>query len=210
MPAPFQLIAAHPVLDFVNTLDNRFIDAGPTELLCGYADLLRFTQQTGLLDPKRAGTLAIRKKSAAAARSLAAALDLREAMAAFLYGILTSARPPSVEVMKVLERKFLEADAHQELVWNSRHSGQVGTSPVDWQWGRFDRNPELPVWALAQSAARLVTSSAMKRVHMCHSETCRWLFLDTSKNHTRRWCDMKICGNRMKARSFHARYRQLR
>jgi predicted RNA-binding Zn ribbon-like protein len=205
MPATFQLIAAHPVLDFVNTLDHRFIDAGPTELLCGYTDLLRFTEQAGLLDAKRTGALAIRKNSAAATRSLAAALELRESMAALLYGILTSARPPSVEVMKTLERKFLEADAHQELVWKSRHSGQGGISRMDWEWGRFERNPELPVWVLAHSAARLLTSSAMNRVHMCHSETCRWLFLDMSKNHTRRWCDMKICGNRMKARSFQAR-----
>jgi predicted RNA-binding Zn ribbon-like protein len=46
----------------------------------------------------------------------------------------------------------------------------------------------------------LLTSDAMEHVHACKSETCRWVFLDTSKNHSRRWCDMKICGNRMKAR----------
>jgi predicted RNA-binding Zn ribbon-like protein len=205
MPATFQLIAAHPVLDFVNTLDNRFIDAGPTELLCRYADLLRFTEQAGLMDAKRAGALAGRKNSAAATRSLAAALELREALAALLYGRWTSARPPSGEIVKTLERKFLEADGRRELVWKSRLSDQGGTSRVDWEWGRFEKNLEFPVWVLAQSAARLLTSTAMNRVHMCHSETCRWLFLDTSKNHTRRWCDMKICGNRMKARSFHAR-----
>jgi predicted RNA-binding Zn ribbon-like protein len=39
----------------------------------------------------------------------------------------------------------------------------------------------------------------------CGDPSCRWLFLDTSKNHTRRWCDMKTCGNRMKARRFQAR-----
>lgn len=200
MPATFQLIAAHPVLDFVNTLDNRFIDAGPTELLSGYADLLRFTVQAGLIDAKRAGGLARRKNSTAATRALAAALELREALAALLYGSWTSVRHPSGEIIKTLEHNFLEADGHRALVWN-----QDGTSRVDWEWVRFETNPEFPVWVLAQSAARLLTSTAMNRVHTCHSETCRWLFLDTSKNHTRRWCDMKICGNRMKARSFHAR-----
>jgi predicted RNA-binding Zn ribbon-like protein len=43
-------------------------------------------------------------------------------------------------------------------------------------------------------------------VRACGADTCRWLFLDTSRNHTRRWCDMKVCGNRMKARRFHERH----
>jgi predicted RNA-binding Zn ribbon-like protein len=60
---------------------------------------------------------------------------------------------------------------------------------------------------LAQAASELMASTALDRLRACGSETCRWLFLDTSKNHTRRWCDMKICGNRMKARRFSARRR---
>ena len=49
-----------------------------------------------------------------------------------------------------------------------------------------------------------MTSEAANRVRACGNPECRWLFLDTSKNHTRRWCDMKLCGNRMKARRFKA------
>ncbi len=48
-------------------------------------------------------------------------------------------------------------------------------------------------------------SDALPWVRACGADTCRWLFLDTSKNHTRRWCNMKVCGNRMKARRFQAR-----
>jgi len=40
---------------------------------------------------------------------------------------------------------------------------------------------------------------------MCAADDCAWVFLDTSKNHSRRWCDMKACGNRAKARRFNAR-----
>jgi predicted RNA-binding Zn ribbon-like protein len=58
---------------------------------------------------------------------------------------------------------------------------------------------------LAQAGCELMTSPDLHRLRACGNETCRWLFLDTSKNRTRRWCDMKICGNRMKARRFHAR-----
>jgi predicted RNA-binding Zn ribbon-like protein len=47
----------------------------------------------------------------------------------------------------------------------------------------------------------------MRLLRVCEKPDCRWLFLDTSKNHSRRWCDMKICGNRMKARRFKAQHR---
>jgi len=60
------------------------------------------------------------------------------------------------------------------------------------------------LWALSLSAADLMLSDAIESVRACDNPECRWLFLDTSKNHTRRWCDMKICGNRMKARRFKA------
>jgi predicted RNA-binding Zn ribbon-like protein len=51
-----------------------------------------------------------------------------------------------------------------------------------------------------------MTSEELARVSSCGADTCRWLFLDTSRNHSRRWCDMKVCGNRMKARRFQARH----
>jgi predicted RNA-binding Zn ribbon-like protein len=205
MPTTFQLVAADPTLDFVNTLDNRFVASGPVELLREYEDLLRFVEQAGIVDAKIVASLGRKKNSAAAARSFASALELREALASLLYGQWTSARPPDAKMLKTLERHFLASEAHTELVWISPSSDQSAAS-LDWSWGRFEKDPALPVRALAQLAARLLTSTAMAHVRMCECETCRWLFLDTSKNHTRRWCDMKICGNRMKARRFHTRH----
>jgi predicted RNA-binding Zn ribbon-like protein len=75
---------------------------------------------------------------------------------------------------------------------------------VEWEWPT-EQDPELPLWALAVSVADLMTSDAVGRVRACDNPDWRWLFLDTSKNHARRWCDMKMCGNRMKARGFKAR-----
>ena len=74
-----------------------------------------------------------------------------------------------------------------------------------WTWRASQDEPELPVWILALQTSALLTSDALRLLRICHAETCRWLFLDTSKNRTRRWCDMKVCGNRMKARRFQAR-----
>jgi predicted RNA-binding Zn ribbon-like protein len=116
---------------------------------------------------------------------------LREALANAFYSPVCS--PASGGT---LERYFKEARAHQKLEWEySPH--------LEWSWSN-QHDPDLPLWALALSAADLMTSEAVERVRACHNVECRWLFLDTSKNHTRRWCDMKVCGNRMKARRFKA------
>lgn len=40
----------------------------------------------------------------------------------------------------------------------------------------------------------------------CRSETCRWAFYDTTKNHSKTWCSMRVCGNRAKARSYRERH----
>ena len=72
-----QLIAADPSLDFVNTLDNRFVASGPVELLYGYEDLLRFVEQAGIVDAKIVAALARNKNSAAAGRSCPASTPRR-------------------------------------------------------------------------------------------------------------------------------------
>jgi len=66
---------------------------------------------------------------------------------------------------------------------------------------------ERPLWEIAHSAADLLTSGDQERVKECASTTCEWVFLDKSRNRSRRWCDMSDCGNRAKARRFQARKR---
>jgi hypothetical protein len=74
-----------------------------------------------------------------------------------------------------------------------------------WEYKDVAREVQSPVWLLAEAANDLLTSPQASHTRRCASSTCQWLFLDTSKNHTRRWCDMKVCGNRNKARRFHLR-----
>jgi predicted RNA-binding Zn ribbon-like protein len=187
---PFQLVAGHPALDLVNTLDWRFRATGPEELLKSYNDLLMFAEQSQLLTPKQAREL----RRLPDEKALIRCKELREALADIFYG------PSSSAARTTLERYAQAARLKQKLSWKQ--------SPrLEWEWpaGRLD--PELPLWALALSASDLLTSEAVHRVQACHNPECRWLFLDTSKNHTRRWCDMQVCGNRMKARRFKAHQR---
>lgn len=192
----FDLCGGHPALDFVNSLDNRFGESGPAELLQSYDDLLRFAGQNRLLEPRQARLLARAASPEEATRALRSARELREALASVFYGQVDG-RVPDATDLHTIERHFHNAGGHRELRWQA--------SRVRWDWDRYETNAELPVWALAQSACELVLSDAMDRVSACGAESCRWLFLDTSKNHTRRWCKMEVCGNRMKARRFQAR-----
>src|SRR5450755_3327041 len=85
MPRTFQLIAGHPVLDFVNTLDFRFRAAGPIELLAGYDDLVGFVRQSGLADRRQSAALEGTSHTPAAAKALRSARELREALATWFY-----------------------------------------------------------------------------------------------------------------------------
>ena len=219
MPAPlkkqtlFDLSGGHPGLDLVNSLDNRFRADGPNENLVHYSDLLRFLGEVGLLDPQRITLLNKIASEQSAEQVLREVRELREATAEVFYAAM-DARTPAHADIETLERHFREASQHRELYWNPSGKGPAAAAAADhdtpanlaWQWRRnTETDPNLPLWLLSQSVSDILLSPDAARVRTCAVDTCRWLFLDTSKNHTRRWCNMKVCGNRMKARRFQAR-----
>ncbi len=195
-PEPFKLHAGHPALELVNTLDLRF-SANAEELIPAYSDLLRLTAQLRLLTADQARKLTRTIDAKDAQRVLASTVELREALAAVLYGRIDGGKPPAAQV-ETLEKHFHAAALHRRLL--------AGNSHLVWTWSGAEQQAEIPLWKLAQAASDLLVSSDAQRIKDCGDPTCRWLFLDLSKNHTRRWCDMKTCGNRMKARRHQARY----
>jgi predicted RNA-binding Zn ribbon-like protein len=192
----FDLAGGHPALDLVNSLDNRFRADGPNEMLEGFAELVRFLQETGLITSEQARLF---KKSAhpeARQKALQSVRELREASAAVLYAVAGEQTPPARD-LATLDRYFHTANNQRHLRWEQGPR---------WHWNTDDEsNPELAVWILSQSVCELLFSDRTAQVRTCDVDTCRWLFLDTSKNHSRRWCNMRVCGNRVKARRFQAR-----
>jgi predicted RNA-binding Zn ribbon-like protein len=194
---PLQLVAGHPALDLVNMLDWRFRESGPEELLPTYSELLRFAEQSAVLSAHQARRLRQMTSDPAANKALRAVYDLREAAAEIFYALVDD-RAPSQDAIKNLNRHLRSTQANRILHWS-----RSGLKPA---W-TDDDDPQLPLWLLTQSTADLLTGEAAHSIRACADPECRWLFLDTSKNHSRRWCDMKICGNRMKARRFKAQHR---
>jgi predicted RNA-binding Zn ribbon-like protein len=193
----FELSGGHPALDLVNTLDWRFRESGPEEFLENYADVIRFTTQCGLVSAVDARKLLRNSLDNKSTRVLAAVRDLREASAEVFYAALDR-KSPSASAVERLQACFTTARQQQELRWNGEKLSW--TLPAT-------ASPDLPLWLLGLSTSALMTSDQMHLIRECGNAECRWLFVDTSKNHTRRWCNMKICGNRMKARRFKAQHR---
>ncbi|MGA9720744.1 MAG: CGNR zinc finger domain-containing protein, partial [Acidobacteriaceae bacterium] len=130
--------------------------------------------------------------------ALREALELREMIARICYGWLDG-KPPAAEDRQAVERGAVRCIEHQQLRWKGGR--------LVWEWKPFHGQANAPVLLLAQKAVDLLTADEPPRLHACASGTCRWLFLDTSRNRTRRWCNMKTCGNREKARRFTAAHR---
>ena len=70
-----------------------------------------------------------------------------------------------------------------------------------WSWAE-EEALDCMLWPVVRSAAELLNSDLLSRVRVCPADDCAWLFLDQSRNRSRRWCDMSTCGNRSKARRF--------
>jgi predicted RNA-binding Zn ribbon-like protein len=129
---------------------------------------------------------------------LARAIDLREA----LYRIFSAqahASQPAAADIDLLNQELSAALGQARLL--------AVPQGFTWGWAGAGDALEAPLWPVVRSAADLLTTPAwLERVGQCADERgCGWLFLDTSKNHSRRWCDIRDCGNRAKQRRHYQR-----
>jgi predicted RNA-binding Zn ribbon-like protein len=193
----FEFTGGNLCLDFTNTVDSRPTDCRK-ELLTSYADLVRWGEEASVLSQKEADRLCRQANEAPgpAKTALRHALQLREAIyAIFSAGAERRAAPGTS--LAVLNIAVQEAAAHMRLTRANRN--------FTWEWIMPDNRLDSILWPVARSAAELLTSHELEHVRRCASETCAWLFLDKTRNHRRRWCEMRTCGNRDKARRYYQR-----
>jgi predicted RNA-binding Zn ribbon-like protein len=196
-PARFELIAGAVCLDFINTLDDRFM-AEPKELLQRYVDLARFSEDTGTLPDVQVDRLMKRsiQNPEEAQRALTSAIRLREAMSEIFYA-RAQGKPIPAMALIILNQHVQESAQHLKLL--------PGKDRFDWTFEFDTEDLFAPLWPIARDAAQLLASDQLEFVRACASKKCEWLFLDESKNHRRRWCDMTKCGNRAKVKRFYTR-----
>lgn len=179
-------------LEFANTTssdDNHLAD---------YHDLVSWCQNAGVLSEERAAQLHgdAQQKPERAAHVFRKAVTLRRTIHS-VFSAAAARHPPSEGDLRPLNRTVGEALKHLRIVQTAKE--------FQWQWEGTKASLEFPLWLVARSAADLLTSERQSRIQQCGNANCSWLFLDKSKNHSRRWCDMAVCGNREKARRSRAR-----
>lgn len=186
-----RLIGGDICLDFANTLNGHTRLRGH-EYLLDYRDLALLSGHARLLSQRETHVMLQR----AAANPVSArsayrnALVLREVIFRVFHAVALGSKP-SLDDLNRLNAAWREAQRHARLV-------DIGSGfALDW-----DDNPILEriPRSMCISAIQLLTSEKSARVRACAGEGCDWLFLDSSRNHLRRWCSMDECGNRAKMR----------
>jgi predicted RNA-binding Zn ribbon-like protein len=184
-------------LDFANTVDNR-ANERRKELLTDYKRLLQWAVGAGIVTPKTADRLQRLASDAPrqAQSALRHAVELREAIHAIFSAVAERREIPSAALAR-LNASVQNAAEHARIVHTNRR--------FTWEWILPDSSPDSMLWPVARAASELLTSDDLAYVRRCASDPCAWLFLDKTKNHRRRWCEMKTCGNRDKARRYYQR-----
>jgi predicted RNA-binding Zn ribbon-like protein len=189
------LLGGRLCLNFVNTVEPRHTTPVLIFLKC-YGDLISWSTHAEALTPDEAALI----RAAAARRPREAeatfhdALRIREAIYSIFAATLDD-RPADPSDLATFNAALARALANLQIMQSDEH----------FAW-RFAGEPDAldrMLWPILRSAAELLTSESLHRVRACGG--CGWLFLDTSKNHSRRWCSMDACGNQAKARRHYRR-----
>jgi predicted RNA-binding Zn ribbon-like protein len=195
-----ELVGGRLCLDFVNTATAR----GRPEhrdYLSSFEAMLAWGRHAGAI---KASQMRILDQTASTAPKFAAeALDFSIQLRESIYRLLQSAclggRPAACD-LSVLNSALREA--------GSRRAVHRGTRGLEWVWEFDPQDLRSLLWPVVFSAAELLTSPEAARLRQCAREGCQWMFLDLSKNRSRRWCSMGLCGSRVKAHRFYHRTRQ--
>jgi predicted RNA-binding Zn ribbon-like protein len=195
-PSPFDLSGGALSLDLANTVGDRPTNA--EEKLAGFEDLLRWATEAGVVASGDAGRLATEAaaRSGQARSAFRRALDLREVIYR-IFSSLARGGKPETEDLDRLNQALTGALRHLRVREEADGFGWTWADPGT----RFDQI----LWPVIRDAAELLTSAEAEHVRECASDRCSWLFVDRSRTHRRRWCDMKVCGNRAKAQRHYRR-----
>jgi predicted RNA-binding Zn ribbon-like protein len=199
------VVGGHVALDLVNTVDPRVPGGtGGNEHLRCPDDLLEWAQRVALLDADEARRVRAAWAGGRGADALDATRELREATYAALLAVLGQV-DDATAALELVARRWAEAAARSALsltpVGRTHDRLQIGNDPALMVPDR-----------LAHAAVDLLRTVDLARLKVCPLDEggCGWLFLDHSRNGSRRWCSMDDCGARAKARRLTARRRTAR
>jgi predicted RNA-binding Zn ribbon-like protein len=185
-------------LDFANTADWH-ASSKPTERLNSYSDLVEWSWKAGLLTETEAQLLLEKaeERPKEASEALTQAIRLREAVYRIISTVAAGEEVPT-DSLETLNTYLAEALSHAKIL------------PSDggflWGWSGEERSLGRMLWPILRATANLLASDDLTLVGECADDRgCGYLFFDTSRNHSRRWCSMESCGNRAKVLRHYSR-----
>jgi predicted RNA-binding Zn ribbon-like protein len=196
-----KLLGGRLCLDFVNTLDWRGTDS-PQEFLNNFGDFVSWCRHAGICSQQETRKLnkMAEQSNADAKRVLNQTLKLRETIYRLFAAGIANRKPLNEDL--VIFNKNLS---------RSMKDTQIIPTADGYAWDITGNQTKLD-WVLnpiIRSAAEILVSDERNKVKACADSACGWLFIDVSRNHSRRWCDMQDCGNRAKASRFYQKKARL-
>ena len=191
----FRFVGGDLSLDFCNTVGGKRGGIA-REKLHSLDDFISWAEQRKLLAPDQAESLKLytARDPSESTALLARAIELREAIFRIFFSAARDRKPAPDDMAR------LNAELSTSLCRLRIGSANDGKG-FAWQWADEQLEPEHLLGPIARSAAELlVQPDLVAKIHQCEGDNCGWLFMDCSKNHSRRWCDMSDCGNRAKVR----------
>lgn len=188
----------------------------PQDQLTGYGALAEIVGEAGWLPDRSALTTRASADARAARSVLNRGVRLREAMFRIFSDVVAGTEPDREDLAE-LERVAAESARHRRLrpvvagsvVAGSAQGGspQGGSAQPGFELWWPDRELALPLWQAATSAVDLLTGPDLDRLKQCPGDRCGWVFVDGTRNRSRRWCNGRECGNRERVRAHYERTR---
>jgi predicted RNA-binding Zn ribbon-like protein len=194
LKAEDKLIGGNLALDFANSLES-WED--------GYLSLVAWSVRHAIIEKETADGLIKTAKAQPAEtnRVFEQAVKLAE-LVHNLFSALAAGKPAAAEDMVSLNAALRRVREQLELVESA------GGFKWDWKRDRAELALDQLLWPVIRAAADLLTGPELDRVKECPGEGCGRLFVDLSRNRSRRWCDMDHCGMLVKSRNHYAKIRK--
>ncbi|GIN84230.1 hypothetical protein J6TS2_06160 [Heyndrickxia sporothermodurans] len=191
------LLGGRLCLDFANTVSWHDSNKKSQELLTSYEKLVNWSLHANILN-KQQSLLLIKKaenQPSKAKEVLQQAIELRESIY-HIFSLVSNNETPASKDLSILNEALGNAYGMMRVV--------PGENKFSLEFLNCEERLDGMLPPIVQSAIDILTcEKELSRVKKCEGYPCGWLFLDTSRNRSRRWCSMADCGNRAKAKRFY-------
>lgn len=187
------LLGGHPALDFLNTINDWFA-AEPVEYLAEFDDAVAFGVAAGVLTRGEGDELAT-TGSGVRWREVAELHTVRAALERVVRACVRGEAAPAPELALLARHR---ADAVRQATYRN-----IAGAPLQHDIAVARAGAAVLRFRLVEAAMQLLTSPVLARVGECPG--CGWFFLDQTKNGSRRWCSMEMCGSSAKSRAYYRR-----